>query len=43
MQFILSTTGNKDLEGQPISNIIIFYRLPGDAVGEVRSCDVFTP
>jgi Fibronectin type III domain len=41
MQVIFTTTGNKSLEGQPISNIIIFYRLPGDSVSETRSCDIF--
>ncbi|HEX6642231.1 MAG TPA: fibronectin type III domain-containing protein [Thermoanaerobaculia bacterium] len=34
--------GNKDLIKQPISNVIIFYKLPGDVAADgLRQCDVY--
>jgi hypothetical protein len=37
-----SVTGNKDMQGQPINGIVIFYTLPGDVAADgVRQCNVF--
>jgi len=45
LKFVMTTNGNKDLEGQGISKIDIFYRLPGDSTTDpasIRVCTVFT-